>query len=212
MNANVHIEHRRHGELVERRDVHNVFTDNGRRWLSELVGFLSFSPDTVENAARIRYFGLGIGSTSAVASAFSAPLTAAYPASFDPNSTSGNEYQSVQPTSPLIRSLERPVRRSGTLDPYPGDPGDLWLYEDLVPFYQDSNSVTYKVEVAALGGELLYSGLSELPISEAALFNDEVTTDPNSPFSPPVAYVHFDTITLIPGSILNVSWSIRFCT
>lgn len=211
--TNVAIRHYRAGQLVERRDVHNVWVDNGREWLAKLVSLQVLDPgnppgDVFKNEARLRYFGLGMGGHLAAGSSLVPPYTTYYPAGFDPNNSNGHAYRSDFGSD--IGTLERPVRRSGTLDPYPGDPGDVWLYEDIVAWHRDTQSVTYNVTVDATGGELIYGGLTDLPISEAALFNDDVGVSVNAPYSPLVAYVNFDTIQLTAVSIVLFSWTIRF--
>lgn len=209
MNVNVDIQHFQKGELVEERHVHNVMTLVGRNWLSLLVGYADPTLLVTQSDVRLRYFGLGIGSVKASDQAFAPDLLAAYPPGFDPNATNGRRYQTVDPTGPPISTLERPIRRSGTQNPYATAPGtDVWLYEDIPVFFQDTQSVTFRVEVDATGGELIYGTFASIPLSEAALLLD--TADPNTPYSPVAAYVHFDTIQVTGNSLLLFSWSIRF--
>lgn len=212
MSWNVHIEHFKKGRLVEEQKIHNVVLSNGRRWLSQLVAYTTIgAPDVPENIARIKYFGLGLGSVQSSPATLAGQYGTAYPPGFDPEATDGQSYQTVNPTGPHISTLERPIRRSGTTDPYNIAPNtDVWLYEDIEVYRQDNQSVTFRVTVDATGGELVYGGFTEMYISEAALFNDENSTDPNAPYSPATNYVHFDTIQLTMDSIVVFSWSLRF--
>jgi hypothetical protein len=211
--TNVAIRHYRAGQLVEARDVHNAWVNNGRGWLSKLVSLQVLDPgnpagDVAENNARIRYFGLGMGGHQASASSLVPPYSTYYQPGADPNATAGNEYRSDFASN--ISTLERPVRRSGTLDPYPGDPADVWLYEDIPVWRRDTQSVTFNVSVDATGGELIYGALTDLPISEAGLFTDDTGVSINQPYSPLIAYVNFGTIQLTTSSIVLFSWTVRF--
>jgi hypothetical protein len=216
MDSNVFIHHYKSGELVEEREVHNVFVDNGRTWLSNLIALLTLDDgnppgDTFQTDARLRYFGVGIGGITASASAFGATLLAAYPPGYDPNASAGNTYQKEDPTGPPISTLERPIRRSGTQQPYPSAPGtDVWLYPDLLPYYIDNQSLTLDVSVDATGGEIIYGTFTDMPISEVALLNDDVGVDLNAPYSPVVAYVNFAPIVMTAISRVHFSWTVRF--
>lgn len=211
--ANFHALHYKRGRVVERRDVHNAFLPHGRAWLSRLVGFSSIVPAVTETEARIRYLGLGMGSTSAGSVPYDAEFLAAYPPGFDPNATSGNLYQTINPTGPPISTLERPVRVSGSQDPYLSAPSsDVWLYENIVAYYQDLNSVTFRQVIDATAGELVYGTFTRMPISEAALFNDAAGVNVNAPYNLALSYVQFSPIVLTVESVIDLSWSIRFCS
>jgi hypothetical protein len=217
--TNVDILHYKRGELVEVRRGHNIWTNYGRTWLSKMVGYLSFDPVTVEKNARLRYFGLGMGGNKASLGSLAGDFLAAYPPGYDPNASDGHSYQQEDPTGPPISTLERPIRRSGpndpVTDPYPGDPTDVWLYEDVDIYRQDNQSLTVDQIVDCTGGELIYgsfltSGMG-IVISEAGLFNDDaLDVSPNQPYSPLVAYINFGTIQLTVESIVRFSWTIRF--
>ena len=216
MKVNVAIKHYKCGELVERRDIHNVWVDNGRTWLSKLVSLTYLDPgnvpgDVFEDNARLRYFGLGMGGLLAAPMSLLGDYLAAYPPGHDPNASAGNTYNSANPTGPLISTLERPIRRSGTQLPYPGDPADVWLYPDVAVYHRDNQSLTVDVVVDATSGELIYgTSIASMPISEAGLFNDAAGVGINTPYSPLVAYVPFDTIYLTTESLAHFSWTVRF--
>ena len=215
MNVNVAIEHFKCGELVERRDIHNVWVNNGRTWLSKIVALTYLDPssvsgDTFETDARLRYFGLGMGGIYALPGSFVGDYLAAYPPGYDPNASAGNTYKSANPTGPLISTLERPIRRTSTQLPYPGDPADVWLYPNVTVYRRDNQSITVDVVVDASGGELIYGTFTTMPISEAGLFNDDTGVAINTPYSPLVAYVPFATIYLTTESLAHFSWTVRF--
>src|SRR5690606_30814865 len=109
-----------------------IFTEYGRSWLASLVSYTQFDPDVAERNDRIRYMGVGVGSKEQSSSlAGIAPITTLYPAGYDPHTTSGNEYNDDFPVIPLIGTLERPVKLSGsTSDAYDTAPStDVWLID-----------------------------------------------------------------------------------
>lgn len=209
---NVFIEHFRSGVLVDSRSVHNTWTEYGREYLTKVVSLQSMAgPGVPQEDHRIRYMGFGIGGTLATAAAFTPLLTTSYASGADPRNTDGNEYNKVNPTSPLISTLERPVRRSGSEDPYLGGPtpGDVWLFgaPSFSTYYRDNNSVTYKTVVDCSNGDITYGSFVTMPITEAGLYHSGA--DSGSPFSELVAYVNFDTITLDTSSFVTFSWTVR---
>ena len=216
MESNVFIHHYKLGRLIETREAHNVLVDSGRTWLSKLVALQTLDDgnppgDTFQTDARYRYFGVGIGGITADASAFDPIPLAAYPPGDDPSGSTGDDYQKEDPTGPPISTLERPIRRSGTQNPYSSAPGtDVWLYPDVSIYYRDNQSLTVDVYVDATGGEIIYGTFTEMPISEAALLNDDVGVDINTPYSPIVSYVNFPAVILTTASVVHFSWTVRF--
>lgn len=203
------------GSPVDDVTVLGTITQTGREWFARLIAIqvMGGSPaaDTPQRADRIRYMGLGMGSVDATAAAQAAVFLAAYPPGSDPQGTNGQSYQVEDPTGPLITALERPVRRTGTQDPYNAAPGtDVWLYGDLLPTFPDSQAVSFVVDVDATGGELIYGTFPTMPISEAALMTD--TGNVNTPFSEAVFYADFATIDLTTTSTVRFTWTIRFGT
>lgn len=218
MIANVRIEVRERGKLIELREGHNIMVDRGRAWLASLMAADSFDPDVPEADARIRYMGAGVGSRSQnlMSVATSSPVTDLYPAGFDPEATTGNSYQKEYPIAPAITTLERPIKIFGsTTDDYSTAPlTDVWLIEDapngrFLNTHQTLTSATFHGRIyddeAMLGGFF-----TELPLSEIGLFTDEVAVSKNAPYSPLVAYFDFDTIRKTPDNELTFIWSLRF--
>jgi hypothetical protein len=107
--SNLIITARERGKIVARRVGHNIWLNIGREYLAHLIGYSLFVPLTPERDDRIRYMGVGIGGNRqlALTTANAPPLITAYP---------GSNAQSD--TDPAILTLERPVRISGSSDPY----------------------------------------------------------------------------------------------
>ena len=215
MNAdNVLIEHRRAGILVETRSVHNVWTSVGKAYLSQLVAFQVIDDaigDFPQEDHRIKYFGVGIGGNEASGIAYETVLATAYPPGEDPVGTAGNAYNKINPTGPLITTLERPVRFTGSTQPYPSAlSSDVWLSNPLVAYYRDINSVTFRTTLDGSSGILAYSPFTILPISEAGLFNSAAS--PNLPYNAALAYVNFNALFFQSDSVITFSWTVRFAS
>jgi len=211
MRDNVQIYHRKNGKLVEAKSAHNIMTQYGREWLTKMVSCTSFFPQTPEADERLKYFGLGIGSTRGGPTGDST-IDTAYPAGNDPNATSGDEYDPEYPTDPDITTLELPVRKSGGSNPYPSAAGtDVWLFgpPEFYNTHQTLYSVSCHIIVDATSGDVIYSPFTTMPLSEAGLFTD--VADVNDAYDTSlVAYVSFDTITIDATSELEFIWSLRF--
>lgn len=162
---------------------------------------------------RIKYMGFGIGGNeqSSVVSSVP-PVSTAYPPGFDPNATTGSEYRKEYPIDPLITSLERPVRISGGVVPYPGDPGDVWLVQDpnFVNYIPAPGVMTFQGVVDGAAGDMLYGPFIEMPLSEVGLFLSDA--DVNDDYNPGklVAYYSFGTIMLTVGVKLELVWTVSF--
>jgi hypothetical protein len=210
---NVFIEHRRGGTLVETRELHNVWTYFGKLYLSQLVSNVIIDDvggDVPESIFRVRSLCLGMGGVEAAGAAYGAAFLAAYPPGHDPHATAGNKYDKNNPTGPVISTLERPVRRSGGLTPYPGGSGDVWLFEPPSVHYRDINSVTFETVVDCTAGDLVYSTLPYMPISEAGLCHSGANAA--TAYNNVVAYVNFATIVLQSDSIVTLSWTVRLAS
>jgi len=220
---NVFINHYRHGKLVDHRELHNVWVDNGRKYLAEMITETVFGSPVRED--RLKYFGVGIGSTRRNVLATQAPLSTSYPAGNDPWATAGNEYQKEYAPSPDVQTLELPVRKSGGELAY-DDPllsaTDVWLFEppDVYFTHQTTQSVTAHCFIDA-STYVTYGSFTQVPLTEAGLYTDgvhnaggaapaDVAVDVNKPYSPLVAYVNFDTILLDSNSTVEFIWSVRF--
>ena len=215
MRANVRIEVRERGKLMEIREGHNLFLFHGREWLAELISYSQFDPDVASRVDRIRYMGVGVGSKQQgnIPLATTPPVTTLYPAGYDPNATTGNEYYDQYPVSPLITTLERPVKLSGsTTQPYPtAPPSDQWLIDapDFIVTHLSLTEATFHGRI--FGGSAMLSGFfTALPLSEAALFTNELSVSKYIPYSPAVAYFSFDTIQKTLTNDIELIWSVRF--
>ena len=211
---NVLIKIRERGKLIGTRSGHNTWVENGRKYLSELITYSSFSPLTTVRSDRLRYMGVGIGSAGQnnPSVADSPPFSTAYPAGFDPNATNGHSYDRLLPVSPPVSTLERPVRVTGGSTPYPGVPADVWLIEHP-NFYLTHPNPMYVAAHGKLngpGGDVAYGSFTSVPLSEVGLFTDAVTTSKNKPYSPLVAYYSFDTIMMSSVTEVEFIWTVRF--
>lgn len=206
----VTIIHRQGGKTVETREGHNVFPDIGREWLAKLVSLTAHDPDVGETDLRIKYMGLGIGS---ILQADPYLYTTEYPPGSDPNATAGNEYNKSYPIGPPITTLERPVRISGGVLPYPGVGGDVWLRGPTAPDFIIVHPTPYSTEYHAFFdgtiSELCYGPFVMMPLSEAGLFLSSATT-PGEPYNTLVAYYSFVTIPMTAASELEIVWTVNF--
>jgi hypothetical protein len=208
--------------LVEERCVHNVWTDIGRIYLAYMVGEVgpAMSPMT-ERTDRIKYLGLGVGGVYQDPSSLISPVVDAYPVGYAERrwppdyaydgGTTGDEYDQLDPTSPRIRTLERPVRRTGALSPYPGAASDRWYVEppNLYVTHLTLQETTIHALVDATAGDYIIGALTTLPVTEAGLFTSLVSPS-GIAYQQLVAYVNFGTIVLSASSKLEFIWRVRF--
>lgn len=196
--SNLIITSRERGKIVARREGHNIWLNLGREYLASLISYSSFTPVTPERNDRLRYMGLGIGGTRQLAlpTANSAPIVTAYPGT--------NAQTDAEPT---LTRLERPVRISGSSDPYPGLAGDTWLGQVQAPAQHPVatqtvlNRLFTQVDVS-------YSPFLTVPLSEIGLFTGSAL--PNVYNNTLVAYDTFDTLSKTAAFELEVAWTIRF--
>lgn len=192
---------RERGKIVTRREGHNIWLDLGSEFLAELISLLSYGPDMPERNDRVKYMGLGIGGNRQVAPsvANSPPMSVAYPG------TNGQT-----DSDPLITTLERPVRVSGTTtgptDPY--DVGDVWLGTIQAP---PAHSTSREVTFFRLFGqtEVSYSSFTSVPLSEIMLFTSAAVPI-GQPHNTGIAYDTFDTLSKTGAFELEVEWTVRF--
>lgn len=214
MKDNVIIKVYERGKLKTSRTGHNVWVQNGNQLLSQLIAFSSFDPLTTERDDRPRYMGVGIGGTKqGSGTADTSPVVDAYPAGFDPHGTAGRQYSKEYPVDPFIGTLERPVRISGSENPYATAPGtDVWLL-DTPSFFvtrQTTTSVNYHGRISGPDGDVVYGSLASVPISEVGLFTNGPDVSKFTPYSPLVAYFSFDTIPMTSGTVVEFVWTVRF--
>lgn len=210
MKPNVFIKARERGKLVYQWEGHNVWTDNGRAFLVQVISLLSQDPDVPHSDAHLKWLQVGIGGNKQVGPIIAAVDTA-YPAGADPNATTGAEYNHEYPIEPPISTLERPVRFSGGTTPYPGAGGDVWVSTATMPKTIMVRPTPQQLEFRYLiePGEIAYGTFTSVPLSEAGLVTNDATAV-GVPFLPVVAYVNFDTLVLVPTITVEVSWVISF--
>lgn len=202
MRDNVTIKVYEHGELVEVRTGHNVWVDKGREYLASMVGYSSHDPDVPEATARVRYLGVGIGSAAQALQGMvtSPPISSSYPVPVAPNSTTGFDFVKEYPLNPEITTLERPVQISS----------GVWLVDDPNLFF--THITPYELTVHAIvdgtAGDVVFGGLTQMPLSEAALFLNSASK--SAELNEVVAYYSFGTIQFSSNVRLEFIWSVGF--
>lgn len=189
---------RERGKIVARRDGHNIWLNLGREYLAQLIHYTTFTPPTPERNDRIRYIGLGIGGNrqQMLGVVNSAPFSVAYPGS---NAQTDND--------PTVTQLERPVRISGSADPYPGQASDVWLAQIQAPStHPVATQTTFSRVFTSL--QVSYGPFLSVPLSEIGLFTSNA--NPNTYNNTMVAYDTFDTLSKTAAFELEVNWTIRF--
>jgi hypothetical protein len=162
---------------------------------------------------RVKYMGFGIGGRlQGSSTAFAAPYDTSYQPGEDPNATAGNKYDTRFPTAPSIASLERPVRISGTEDPYPGDPADVWLVQDpkFTSFIAGTGIIKFHGTVDGPSGDIAYGSFTDVPLSEVGLFLSDADVNDAYNVSKLVAYHSFATILFTAGTQMELVWTVSF--
>lgn len=189
---------------------HNIFLDNGREYLTQVIAagdYLDINGSRI-NPQVVQYIGFGIGGTRQTsADAGSAPFSDAWnPAGPEPRGYGGSNLQTD--VEPDLTSLERPVR----VDNSP----DKWFSEVSATFL-DSTSVRFTAVFETtdinLDGEY-----ASVPLSEIGLFLSGA--DPSLPNGvigtyPTIAehMIAYDTFNPIPKTgqfSIVVYWTLRF--
>jgi hypothetical protein len=208
---NVFIKARRRGKLFYQWEGHNVWTDTGRGYLADLLSYTSLGPDTPITSARIKYMQFGIGSVQH--GTIPGAVSTAYPAGFDPHATGGDEYNHEYPIAPAIGTLERPVRISGGTNPYASAAGgDVWLTSTAMPKFfvgaPTDESVSFKYFIRGMDGDIAYTTLTEVPVSEAGLVLS--SGDINEAYNPVVAYIDFEPVIITDEVEAEITWIVGF--
>lgn len=162
---------------------------------------------------RIKYMGFGIGSRlQNTLAAASPPYSVSYQAGEDPNATAGNEYDTRFPKAPLIATLERPIRITGTDDPYPGDPADVWLVQhpQFSSFLAGPGVIKFHANLDGAGGDIAYGTFTDVPLSEVGLFLDDADVNDAYNVGSLVAYHSFGTISFTAGTQMELVWTVSF--
>jgi hypothetical protein len=196
--SNLILTARERGKIVARREGHNIWLNLGREYLAQLIAYASFGPAVAERDDRIRYMGVGIGGNRQVmlGVANAAPLVTAYPGT------------NIQTDSDLtVQRLERPVRVSGSADPYPGQGGDVWLGQVQAPATHPLATQTTFSRVF-IDTDVSYGSFLSVPISEIMLFSG--SANPNVYNNTGIAYDTFDTISKTAAIEFEANWTIRF--
>lgn len=216
MRSNVFIKHFKRDELVEEREVHNVWVTYGLTYLAEMAG-----ENGPARTDRIKYMGFGVGGVFQNPLSLLTPIVDAYPPGYAEKrwppdytlagTTSGDEYDQRDPTSPLIATLERPVRRTGGPLPYPGAALDRWFIEppNLYTTHITTQELTIHALLDAGAGDYVYGTFSEMPLTEAGLFTS-FASPAGVAYQSLVAYVGFGTIMLDVNSRLDFTWRVQF--
>lgn len=189
---------RERGKIVARREGHNIFLNLGREWLAQLIAYSNFGPLTGERDDRVRYMGLGIGGNRQLqlGTANSPPIVGPYP---------GTNAQTD--SDPTLTALERPVRVSGSSDPYPGQGSDVWLGQVQAPSVHPLTTQTTFSRVFT-SSEISYGPLLSVPLSEIMLFTGVANVNVYN--NTGVAYDTFDTLSKTSAFELEINWTIRF--
>lgn len=214
MRPNVFIEARDLGKLVYRWEGHNTWTVNGREYLAQVLTYASYTPDVPLINSHLKHIQFGIGGELASLGAMPGDVATAYPAGDDPNATAGNEYVHTYNLSPLISTLERPVRISGGTNPYStAAPTDVWLSSTAPPKFLITQPlpgvVSMRFFISGPTGDIVYSPFTTVPLSEAGLVVSG-QADPNVPYNPVVSYVNFGTLQVTATMEIEMEWLVSF--
>ncbi len=196
--SNLSLVLRERGKIVQRRQGHNIWLNLGREYLAKLISYTSFSPLTPEEDNRVRYMGFGIGGTRQTQPlvANAPPMSVSYP---------GTNLQTD--TDPTVTSLERPVRVSGSTDPYPGQASDVWLAQIQAPV-EHPTSTQALFRRLFIQTDISYSTFLAVPLSEIMLFTN--AADPLVHNNTGVAYDTFDALGKTDAFELEIAWTVRF--
>jgi len=213
MKPNVFITVRQQGKLAYRWEGHNTWTDVGRDYLRRVCSLNTIEPDTPTlYGSHLKHVQFGVGGV--LQGTVPAQVDTSYPAGFDPNATSGKEYNHELAVSPPIGTLERPVRISGGSNPYASAAAsDVWLTDHLPPktffTYPSTSSFTVWHVLAGGAGDVAYAPFGVVPLSEAGLVVGG-TADVHEAYNAIVAYVNFTPIQFDSSSELTIGWTVNF--
>jgi len=202
------------GKVVDRRDSHNIFTDNGRQWLRQLISVNSYSG--------IPHATLGVGSnmTGDGGQTGNTDSIAVGGKTYRPRYIGlgvGGALQTLTPPGPgaqieegNVTTLESPVLASA----------GIWLQEVLPQsdiadgeIYPTSYSIRFRgvfnLSDVSFAGQTLDLG-TDVPISEIGLFTSEAVRGSAPDGVGMIAYNIFKPISKTPNFILEIAWELRF--
>jgi hypothetical protein len=197
VHSNLKVTARERGKIVARREGHNIWLDLGREYIAQLIAFQSFGPDVAVRNDRIKYMGVGIGGTAQLAlpTANSAPISPPY--------TGTNLQDDV---TPIVTTIERPVRVSGSTSAYPGLAGDQWVGQiQAPPDLSGGTEVVFRRVFTE--EEVSYGPFLIVPISEVMLFTS--AADPENYLNTGVAYDTIATLAKTVATAIEFEWTIR---
>lgn len=184
--ANFHIIVRQHGKVVPDlcRAVHNVFTNNGRAWLASLSVFDSIgSPDVPKTEKRVRWIGLGTG-TSALEVTGVTQLEA-------PVKVNDTDYLAMLDGSEFPAAITPGIRFFR----------EFAVGEVSVP----SNPVVPISEAGLFVDTDGVYGADDTPVAGLT-----TTLDPTVSTNSPVAYARFEPIPKTQDFSLEIRWDFRY--
>lgn len=221
--VNVRIVARERGKKVPSlcREGHNIWVNQGRQYLAEVISPLnsSFAAHYNDSPVRfVRYMGLGIGGDAQLID-----IAATFPTSLDVDYPGQNIFSDEDIAA---TQLERPVKVSGVAGV--GSSAGVWMNSVTAPPTISGSPVT-QVEFDALfdNNDINLSGsYPSVPVSEIGLFlsseepsrtSEEVYDYLTAPAhindatrQKLVAYNTFDAITKTVSVALEVHWQISF--
>lgn len=179
---------RSNGKLVTERVGHNVFTVNGKNWLSKLCGWKTLSTpglgdDTAYTSRRVRWMAVGSGANLEVVTVSSLNTPVAY-------DSSGNHLAPIDstefPTSTSVKFIKE--------------------------FGANEISISGIVSVSEAGLFVDVNDVDNLGGDEDSPFGtgEATTLDPTEQFNPPVAYHTFEALPKSTDFTLAIEWEFRF--
>lgn len=204
---NLEIVVRERGKLVTRRDGHNIWVNQGRSFLAQVMAYQSYDPEIFQQVNLPRFMGFGIGGAKQTAFGVAGvpPCSTHYPGT--------NDNPNIDVT---VARLERPARVTWLVDPPSApsgsapnlvyDPGDVWLRQ-VSPVVHPT---PYSLQWSCTFSETDFSRSSFLvvPLSEIGLFLSG--SDPTVYNNPLIAYDTFETVPKTGNFTIDVTWTIRF--
>ena len=196
------------GKLIDKRLSHNVVTNTGRAWLSQLVGSGDYSqdPPLPHNTDKIGYIGFGCGGALQTDQNFAIGQS---------EMVTVTHIQDPVPIADLAGGeklyLKRVSDQAQSSVFFPGDFRTRFIV-DLA-----EGELSYPGNATRISGHVVGTSV---PITEAGLyltsagpsFNDGANTPGADPAGPNgmVAYNVFDPIFVTPNVVLRVEWELRF--